>query len=187
MYTRRYGADDTMKTCPFQTYAFTCLPHVYAAATVRDDTMKRCPFRNVCIYVSAPCIRAGAVRDDTMKTCPFRTRMHLCVCPMYTRRYRCRQAPWKRVHLETYAFMCLPHVYTVQGAMVFGCSWFSLVLLTLFSTFSEWSKQIQKCGISSDKMIDNHSQQKNIILDVYRGLLNLRERNWYEEWLSYTR
>ena len=52
---------------------------------------------------------------------------------------------------------------------------------TLFSTFSEWSKQIQRCGISSDKMIDNHSRHKNIILDVYRTLLNLRERNWYEE------
>ena len=49
-----------------------------------------------------------------------------------------------------------------------------------FSTFNEWSKLIQKQSISGDKLVDNNKERSQLV-DVFKAILMLKERNWYEE------
>jgi len=51
-----------------------------------------------------------------------------------------------------------------------------------FSTFNDWSKMIQKVSIPSDKLSESMAKvSQDSIQEVFKIILSLKERNWYEE------
>lgn len=51
-----------------------------------------------------------------------------------------------------------------------------------YSTFNDWSKIIQKASIPSEKLSESNTKaSSDTIQNVFKSLLNLKERNWYEE------
>lgn len=51
-----------------------------------------------------------------------------------------------------------------------------------FSTYNDWSKIIQKASVSPEKMSESNAKtNQDSIQEVFRMILSLKERNWYEE------
>lgn len=55
------------------------------------------------------------------------------------------------------------------------------LLKSRFSNFNEWSKTIQKAAMATEKLSENLKPNGNSIVDVFKAVLGLKERNWYEE------
>lgn len=51
-----------------------------------------------------------------------------------------------------------------------------------YSSFIDWSKMIQKASVPSEKLSESMVKQNNdSINEIFRSVLSLKERNWYEE------
>lgn len=50
-----------------------------------------------------------------------------------------------------------------------------------FSNFNDWSKTIQRAALATEKLSENLKPNGNSIVDVFKAVLGLKERNWYEE------
>ena len=54
--------------------------------------------------------------------------------------------------------------------------------LSSFSNFNDWSKLIQKASLPPDKLTESMAKvNQDSIQEVFRVILSLKERNWYEE------
>ena len=52
---------------------------------------------------------------------------------------------------------------------------------TRFSNFNDWSKTIQRAAMATEKLSENLKPNGNSIVDVFKAVLGLKERGWYEE------